>query len=184
MSTKSVHAEQREQATRAMRGLAIFRERGEEIECMGERCYLIPGCSRSAYKVDLAAESCECPDFTKRGESFSCKHLFAAAIHRERVEIGPARSRCDLEFLKMLEEDYQIRQFSLQVAFMGMPAARRREAVAVCEMALEEAGDPEEAGDLARSWAKEREVGMYHPAIVGGPPLTFGGRTGFEMEGV
>ena len=154
---KSVHAEQ---ASRARRGLALFRERGGEIERLGKLRYLIPGCSRPFYVVDLVAESCECPDFTKRGES--CKHLFAAAINREKVEIGPGRARCDFEFLQMLEEDYGIRQFSLRSAFLGMPAARRREAVAVCETALEKAGDTEETGDLVRRWARERKVGMYH----------------------
>lgn len=179
MSMKSVHAEQ---ASRARRGLALFRERGGEIERLGKLRYLIPGCLRPFYVVDLVAESCECPDFTKRGES--CKHLFAAVVHREKVEIRPGRARCDFEFLKMLEEDYGIRQFSLRSAFLGIPTAGRREAVAVCETALKKARDLEEAGELVRRWARECEVGMYQPAIVGGSPLTFGGRTGFEIEGV
>jgi hypothetical protein len=93
--------------------------------------------------------------------------------------------RCDYEFLELLEEDFGISQFSLRRAFMGVPAAPKKQAIAVCEWATQKAkGDPEEAGDLIRGWARRRRVGMYHPAIQGAPPLTFNGKTGFEMEGV
>lgn len=92
--------------------------------------------------------------------------------------------RCDLRFLEVLFEDFGIGRFSLRAAFMGVPPAPKRQAIELCEWATEKAADPEEAGDLIRRWARNRKVGTYAPAIVGGPPLTFGGRTGFELEGV
>ncbi len=30
--------------------------------------------------MDLYAETCGCPDFERRGDSFACKHIYAAAI--------------------------------------------------------------------------------------------------------
>ena len=74
--------------------------------------------------------------------------------------------------------------FSAGAAFMGVPAARKLDAIAVCERATAEAEDPEDAGEIVRQWARSRKVGSYHPAITGAPPLTFGGRTGYELEGV
>lgn len=179
MAETSVHP-----ATREERGQALFSERGEEIRKVGPQTYLVPGCSADAYTVDLGAETCDCPDFEHRcaAEGLICKHLYAAAIYRETVE--RARRYCDYRFLELLEEDYGIRQFSLRSAFMGVPAARKADAIAVCERATAETGGPEEAGDMIRRWARSRKVGSYHPHITGAPPLTFGGRTGFELEGV
>ena len=92
--------------------------------------------------------------------------------------------RCDFRFLEILEEDFGIGQFSLRAAFMGAPPAPKRQAIELCEWATGKAADSEEAGDLIRRWARNRKVGTYAPAIVGGPPLTFGGETGFELGGV
>lgn len=91
----------------------------------------------------------------------------------------------DEEFLSLLEEDYGIGLFSLNRAFLGMPPATKRQAVEVCEVFTKKAaGDPAEAGRMIRAWAQSLKVGQYHPAIQGGPALTFEGKTGFELEGV
>lgn len=174
-----------QQWTRAERAMRLWNERGHEIRKIGPQTYLVPGCSAAVYTVDLRAESCNCPDFEHRckdKDGLLCKHIYAAVIYREKVE--RARRRCDYRFLELLEEDYSIRQFHLRAAFMGVPPARKLDAIAVCERAIAEADDPEEAGEMVRQWAKERKVGSYHPAIIGAPPLTFDGRTGFELEGV
>ena len=180
MAEVSVH-----ERSRAERAIALYNERGHEIRKIGPQLYLVPGCSADFYKVDLRAERCECPDFEHRCKDVDgllCKHLYAAVIYREKVE--RAKLRCDYRFLELLEEDYGIRQFSLRSAFMGVPAAKKADAIAVCERATGEADDPEDAGEIVRQWAKDRKVGSYHPAITGAPPLTFNGKTGFEMEGV
>ena len=161
--------------TRAERAMRLYNERGQEIRKVGPQTYLVPGCS---------AETCTCPDYEQRcaeTDGLLCKHLYAAVIYREKVE--RARRYCDYRFLELLEEDYGIRQFYLRAAFMGVPA-RKLDAIAVCERAIAEAEDPEGAGDLIQQWARERKVGSYHPHITGAPPLTFGGRTGYELEGV
>ncbi|WP_047865033.1 SWIM zinc finger family protein [Rubrobacter aplysinae] len=173
MAEVSVH--ERARAERAMR---LYNERGEEIRKVGPQTYLVPGCSADAYTVDLREETCTCPDYQQRcsEDGLLCKHIYAAVIYREKAE--RARRYCDYRFLELLEEDYGIRQFHLRTAFMGVPA-RKLDAIAVCEQATAETDDPEDAGDLIRQWAKERKVGSYHPHIIGAPPLTFGGRTGY-----
>lgn len=178
----SVH--ERSKRTRAERAMKLWNERGHEIRKVGPQTYLVPGCSANAYTVDLRGETCTCPDYKQRCaevEGLLCKHLYAAVIYREKVE--RVRRYCDCRFLELLEEDYSIRQFHLRAAFMGVPA-RKLDAIALCERAIAETTDPEEAGDLIRRWAKAREVGSYHPHITGAPPLTFGGRTAYEPEGV
>lgn len=169
--------------TRADRAAKLWNERGHEIRKIGPQLYLVPG--TETYTVDLRAETCTCPDFEHRcadEDGLLCKHLYAAIIYREKVE--RAGRRCDYRFLELLEEDYGIRQFHLRAAFMGIPAARKLDAIAVCERATAEADDPEDAGEIVRQWAKDRKVGSYHPAITGAPPLAFDGRTGYELEGV
>ena len=169
--------------TRAERAMRLWNERGHEIRKIGPQTYLVPG--TETYTVDLRAESCNCPDFEHRcqhEDGLLCKHLYAAIIYREKVE--RARRRCDYRFLELLEEDYGIRQFHLRSAFMGAPAAKKADAIAVCERATAETDDPEDAGEIVRQWAKDRKVGSYHPAITGALPLTFNGKTGYELEGV
>jgi len=94
--------------------------------------------------------------------------LVEASVHR-----STRHHRCDYGFLELLEEDFGISQFSLRQAFMGVPPAPKKQASEVCEWATRCAGDPEEAGRMVRGWAKNRQVGMYHPAIVGAPELTW-----------
>ncbi len=87
MSETSVAYRQRrereERLLRERRGIALFRERGEEIEHVKGWLWAVPSCSgEGLYVVDLGAETCECPDFEKRGEN--CKHIYAAAIARAK----------------------------------------------------------------------------------------------------
>ena len=89
--------------------------------------------------------------------------------------------RVDEEFLTLLEEDYGIPAFSLRRAFLGMPPAPKKQATEVCEWATGKTNDPDEAGRMVRAWAKNRQVGQYHPAITGAPVPTFAGQ---EAEGV
>jgi hypothetical protein len=91
----------------------------------------------------------------------------------------------DEEFTVLLDEDFNIGSFSLNRAFTGSPSATKKQAIEICEFYTEQAdGDPVEAGRMIRAWAQSLKVGQYHPAIQGGPALTFGGKTGFEIEGV
>ena len=79
-------------ATREARGLALYRERGDEITRVYPSIYLVPSCSgRVFYTVHLAPrERCDCPDFERRQRA--CKHIVAATIKaakvRGRVRIG------------------------------------------------------------------------------------------------
>ena len=109
--------------------------------------------------------------------------LIGTSVHQEQT----GQHRVDEEFLALLEEDHGIGQFSLRRAFLGCPPATKKQAIEVCEFFAEKAaGDPDEAGRMVRVWAQGLKVGQYHPAIQGGPALTFGGSeaTGFEMGGV
>lgn len=81
MSEQSVHHEQ--QASRALRGLDLFRERCLEIRPVQEGRWQVPSCSGPRfYEVDLAEEGCTCPDFRNRHRP--CKHIFAAVIAASR----------------------------------------------------------------------------------------------------
>jgi hypothetical protein len=82
--------------------------------------------------------------------------------------------RCDYPFLDLLEQDFGISQFSLRSAFMGVPPTPKRQAIALCELAVNAAdGDPEEAGELLREWAKKQGVGSYDPRLIDAPELTW-----------
>lgn len=130
----------------------------------------------------------------KAGSSHSAHGSEAArrGAARERSVRSTRGHRSDEAFLELLEEDFGISQFSLRSAFLGIPSAPKKQAIAVCEWAVTKAHDPEEAGDLIRRWARNRRVGLYHPDIAGAPPLTFptfptfgafGGESGFETGG-
>lgn len=70
------------------RGLLLWREHGDRIIPIGGGKFLVPGQGQDFYEVNLAEESCNCPDFTNRheeiseetGEAFWCKHMFAAMV--------------------------------------------------------------------------------------------------------
>ncbi len=82
--------------------------------------------------------------------------------------------RCDYLFLELLEEDFGISQFSLRSAFMGVPPATKKQAIALCEWAIRVAGsDPEKAGDALCAWAKKNEAGSYDPRLLDAPELTW-----------
>lgn len=82
--------------------------------------------------------------------------------------------RCDHAFLELLEEDFGISRFALCSAFMGVPAAPKRQAIALCEWAIRAAGgDPDRAGELLRAWAKKHGAGTYSRRLVEAPPLTY-----------
>lgn len=101
--------------TRELRGLALARERGEEIRHAGGGRLEVPGCDGGSYIVDLdnsaREESCTCPDFRKVGKSGqACKHIYAATVIRardraarlrldksERIMFSPAQIRANLE---------------------------------------------------------------------------------------
>ena len=92
MDTKSVPAPP---PTRELRGLALFRDHGEEIEHEGHGVYTVPGCSGGTYRVDLAPfggeESCTCPDFQRHKQP--CKHTYAATISRAKSRAKARREQ-------------------------------------------------------------------------------------------
>jgi hypothetical protein len=64
--------------------------------------------------------------------------------------------------LGLLNEDFGIDFYSLNQAFMGVPAAPKRHAICLCEWANKAArGDVEEAGKALRAWAKKHGKGLY-----------------------
>jgi hypothetical protein len=81
LSEQSVHERQ---ASRALRGLVLFRERGMEIRPLADGSWRVPSCSDTVrfYVVSLEEESCTCADFRKRRKA--CKHIFAAVIAASR----------------------------------------------------------------------------------------------------
>lgn len=93
--------------------------------------------------------------------------------------------RVDERFLDLLEEDFGIDAYSLNKAFMGMPAAPKRQAISLCEWSVRAAGgNAEEAGAALRAWAKKHKAGAYNPHLLEAPAPTYNDRTGFEPEGV
>ena len=94
----------RPKTARVERGIALFRERGDEIEQMGRGWYRVPGCSGGTYTVYLAVlggeECCDCPDFGHREQV--CKHVYAATMHRAQ---GGASRRCDGKALREERRD-------------------------------------------------------------------------------
>lgn len=88
MSETSVAQERQRRRVERMvreRSIALYRERGEEIEHVKARTWAVPSCSgEGLYLVDLCAETCGCPDFEHREEN--CKHIYAAAIASAKSE--------------------------------------------------------------------------------------------------
>ncbi len=76
--------------TRELRGLALYRERADEIEHIGHGVYMVPGCSGGTYTVDLAVftdepETCSCPDYQRHKQP--CKHVYAATVARAKARM-------------------------------------------------------------------------------------------------
>ncbi len=66
--------------SRELRALELYRTRGHEIRNVGEDLYLVPSCTgRGFYSVDYREETCDCPDFLRRGEN--CKHILTVGVH-------------------------------------------------------------------------------------------------------
>ena len=87
--------------TRAQRGLALYRDRGDEIVVYLDGTYGVPSRTEDGvlYHVDLEAgdprDRCECPDATCR--KVSCLHMVAAEAKRiglARKSPAPRRRRC------------------------------------------------------------------------------------------
>ncbi len=73
---------------RALRALALYRERGAEIERTGPHTYLVPSCSGAGtWAVNYHRETCDCPD-ALRNPDLSCKHVYAVGIHRAKRRGG------------------------------------------------------------------------------------------------
>ncbi len=90
----------RERLTREARVIALFEERGDEIQQLGRGLYSVPSCSgRGDYLVRYgdSAESCVCKDFCLSGHV--CKHLYAAAL------FGAKRRRAVLLIAPVLADD-------------------------------------------------------------------------------
>ena|SRR3712207_2375693 len=82
--------------------------------------------------------------------------------------------RVDHEFLGLLHEDFGIDFFSLNQAFMGMPAAPKKQAISLCEWASRTAeGDAREAGRALRAWARKNGTGRYARELVEAPEVTY-----------
>ncbi len=80
--------------TRELRGLALFRDHGDEVVHIGHGRYEVPGCSGGTYRVDLAVfggtESCSCPD-----RAPVCKHIFCASIYRAKAKAAARRAKAE-----------------------------------------------------------------------------------------
>ncbi len=69
--------------TRALRALALYRERGAEIVRTGPWTYLVPSCTGTGtWAVNYRTETCDCPDHDYRG--VLCVHVYAVGIHRAK----------------------------------------------------------------------------------------------------
>ena len=91
--------------TRAMRGLELYRHRGDEIVAYLDGTYSVPSRTEEGvlYVVDLEAGTCDCPDSTYGGhvclhQVFVEAHLAAkrreALVVRRRARFGSGR-RCE-----------------------------------------------------------------------------------------
>ncbi len=67
--------------------------------------------------------------------------------------------RVDHEFIGLLEDDFGIPRHALINAFMGVPAAPKKEAIALCEWAVR-ADDPARA---LLAWARKNRRGAFRP---------------------
>lgn len=119
-----------DQDPRALRGLQLYRSKGEEIMHNGGSFYLVPASYREpAYLVDTNAESCTCPDYqfrqaklakaSKDGDSEAaepCKHIYAAMIVRakDRIELRTRQAERNAERMIFTPE-----QIEANLARMG-----------------------------------------------------------------
>lgn len=100
--------------------------------------------------------------------------MIETSVHRPAKRSSTRHHRVDADFLALLEEDFGIDRYSLHKAFMGAPAAPKRQAISLCEWAVRAArGDAEEAGDALRAWARKHGAGTYSRKLVGAPETTY-----------
>ena len=70
-------------ATRELRALELYQERGAEIERTGPWTYLVPSMSGGeAHSVNYKTERCDCRDHEYRG--VLCAHVYAVGIFRAK----------------------------------------------------------------------------------------------------
>jgi hypothetical protein len=94
MTTTTTIPETTPTDTREARGLALYRERGDEIKHLRGSVWSVPSCTRpSVYLVDLAGGICTCGDMPPAGEV--CKHETAATIARAKSGVCAG---CSLRF--------------------------------------------------------------------------------------
>ena len=93
-------------STRELRGIALYRERGEEIERQRRGRFTVPGCSGGSYIVDLAIfggeQSCTCPDTPPSEAGEVCKHVHAATIARAKMRARALRKQADKNAERMM----------------------------------------------------------------------------------
>ncbi len=82
--------------TRELRGLALYRSRGAEIEHIGHGVYRVPACGGGVYEVNLKVfadepESCNCPDYQRHKQP--CKHIYAASLYRAKSRAKARREQ-------------------------------------------------------------------------------------------
>jgi predicted nucleic acid-binding Zn finger protein len=65
-----------------LRGYALYKKRGEEVERFAPFSWCVPSCKGAdTYTVDLTIGFCSCPDYRPRKVRHArCKHLYAAQI--------------------------------------------------------------------------------------------------------
>ena len=99
-------------STRELRGIVLYRERGEEIEHQGRGRFTVPGCSGGSYTVNLAIfsfageQSCTCPDTPPAGEV--CKHVHAATIARAKRQAEARRRQAEKNAERMVFSPDQV----------------------------------------------------------------------------
>src|SRR5215208_3443571 len=94
MTTSTTIPEPATTDSREGRGLALYRERGDEIEHVRGSIWSVPSCTRpGVYLVDLRAGICTCGDMPPAGEV--CKHETAATLARAKSGVC---SGCGLRF--------------------------------------------------------------------------------------
>jgi uncharacterized Zn finger protein len=78
MSTTTVAAK----TTRLQRGIALYRERGSEIERLEIHTYAVPSCSGDeTYTVYTDMGCCTCPDHRRaKAAGDACKHRVAVEV--------------------------------------------------------------------------------------------------------
>ena len=67
--------------------------------------------------------------------------------------------RVDDDFLELLEEDFGIAYFALSLAFMGVPAEPKKQAIALCEWAIR----TDEPARALLAWARKNHRGTFRP---------------------